>query len=74
MVFEAPKVAVSVVAFGTVAGVQLAAVFQSLVAGFNVPRRAAGFGGTKTKTDKRQQAEAASTTEVGMGAHEGDGI
>ena len=34
MVFEASKVAVSVVALGTVGGVQFVAVFQSLVAGF----------------------------------------
>jgi hypothetical protein len=35
VVFEGPKVAVSVMPLGTVAGVQLLAVFQSLDAGFN---------------------------------------
>jgi hypothetical protein len=34
VVFDAPKVATSKVALGTVAGVQLVAVFQLLVAGF----------------------------------------
>jgi len=32
--FDAPKVATSVVEFGTVAGVQFAAVFQSPLVGF----------------------------------------
>ena len=38
-----------------------------------IPGRAAGIGSTKGEADEREQAEAASTTEIGADSHGCDG-
>ena len=48
-VLEAPKVAISERPFGTVAGIQLAAVFQSPLVGLRVQGGTAGLGGAVGK-------------------------
>jgi len=38
-----------------------------------IPGRAASVGSSKGEEDKREQSEATSIAEAGMGSHEGDG-